>query len=166
MAQNVIINGVTYNSVPSVIIPKTGGGNATFYDVDDATAAAENVLTGKTAYLAGGKKNGSMVNNGTLNGSISTKAGTYSIPSGYTSGGSVGISSTEQAKIIAGNIRSGVSILGVAGATAVVDTSDATATAATIYNGVTAYVGGAKITGTLSAAVISQDSTSKVLSIS
>jgi len=32
MAQNVIINGVTYSDVPEVQIPKSGGGNATFYD--------------------------------------------------------------------------------------------------------------------------------------
>lgn len=166
MAQNVVINGVTYQSVPSVSIPKTGGGTATFWDTTGATAAAGDVLTGKSAFGASGSVNGSMANNGTLSGSISTKAGTYSIPSGYTSGGSVGISSTEQNKIVSGNIRSGVTILGVAGSTAVVDTSDADATAATIYNGSTAYVNGTKIIGTMTAAVISQDSTTKVLSIS
>lgn len=49
------------------------------------------------------------------NQSISTKAGTVSISEGYTVGGTVGISSTEQAKIIASNIKSGVTILGVTG---------------------------------------------------
>ena len=107
-----------------------------------------------------------MPNNGSLSGSISTKTETYTIPLGYTSGGSVGISSTEQAKIVTGNIKSGVMILGIAGKSSVVDTSDATATAATILNGVTAYVNGSKITGSLNTPVISQDSTTKVLSIS
>ena len=166
MAQNVIINGVTYQSVPSVSIPKTGGGTATFWDTTGATAAAGDILTSKSAFGASGSVNGSMANNGTLSGSISTKAGTYSIPAGYTSGGSVGITSTEQNKIVSGNIKAGVTILGVTGATAVVDTSDADATAATIYNGVTAYVKGTKITGTMHSPVISQDSTTKVLSIS
>ena len=166
MAQNVIINGVTYQNVPSVNIPKNGGGTATFWDTTAADAASGDILTGKSAFGSGGAVNGSMANNGALSGTISTKAGTYSIPAGYTSGGTVGISSTEQNKIISGNIKSGVTILGVAGSTAVVDTSDADATASTIYNGVTADVNGTKITGQMTAAVISQDSTTKVLSIS
>ena len=167
MGQSVVINNVTYSSVPSVTIPKSGGGgNAVFYDTTDATAAASNVLTGTTAYGSAGKMNGGMANNGSLNGTISTKAGTYTIPSGYTSGGSVAIDSTEQAKIISGNIRSGVTLLGVAGATAVVDTSDATASESTIYSGATAYVNGSKITGQMQSPVISQDTTTKVLSIS
>ena len=32
MAQNVIINGVTYQNVPEVDIPQSGGGTAKFYD--------------------------------------------------------------------------------------------------------------------------------------
>ena len=57
-----------------------------------------------------------MVNNGAIAGTISTKAGQYTIPIGYHDGsGKVSISSTEQAKIIAGNIKSGIEILGVTG---------------------------------------------------
>lgn len=167
MGQSVVINSVVYANVPSVTIPLSGGnGNAVFYDTSDASATSGEVLTGTAAYGASGKIIGGMANNGTLTGTISTKAGTYSIPAGYTSGGSVEISSTEQAKIITGNIRSGVTILGVAGSTAVVNTSDATATEATIYNGATAYVNGTKLTGTMHSPVISQDATTKVLSIS
>jgi hypothetical protein len=166
MGQSVIINGVTYTAVPSVTIPKSGGGTAVFYDTTGADAAAGDILTGKSAFSSAGSVNGSMANNGTLSGSISTKAGTYTIPSGYTSGGSVGIASAEQSKLVSGNIRSGVTILGVAGSTAVVDTSDATATASTIYKDATAWVNGSKITGQLQAPVISQDATTKVLSIS
>ena len=115
MAQNVIINGVTYSNVPSVQIPKQGGGTAEFYDTTGADAAAGDVLTGKTFYNGTGSVGGSMANNGSTSGTISTKAGTVTIPAGYTSGGTVSISSTEQAKIIAGNIKSGVTILGQAG---------------------------------------------------
>ena len=50
MAQNVIINGVTYSSVPEVDIPKSGGGTAKFYDTAGADITAADVLTGKTAY--------------------------------------------------------------------------------------------------------------------
>ena len=57
-----------------------------------------------------------MPNRGSVTGSIATKAGTYSIQNGYHDGsGTVGIDSTEQAKIIAENIKDGVQILGVTG---------------------------------------------------
>lgn len=134
MAQNVIINGVTYQAVPEVDIPKSGGGTAKFYDTASADAAAGDILATKKAYGASGEVTGSMANNGSTSGTISTKAGTVTIPAGYTSGGTVSISSTEQAKIIASNIKSGVTLLGVA--------------------------------GSLALPTISQDSSTKVLSIS
>lgn len=118
MAQNVVINGVTYSNVPEVDIPKSGGGTAKFFDTADATAEASEILTGNTAYGPSGAISGSMANNGSTSGTISTKAGTVTIPAGYTTGGTVSISSTEQAKIIASNIKSGVSILGVSGSLA------------------------------------------------
>lgn len=134
MAQNVVINSVTYQNVPEVDIPKSGGGTAKFYDTAGANFAAGDLLTGKTAFGSGGEVSGSMANNGATGGSISTKAGTVTIPAGYTTGGTVSISSTEQAKVIASNIKSGVTLLGVA--------------------------------GSLALPSISQDSTTKILSIS
>lgn len=130
----VVINGVTYSAVPSVQIPKSGSGTATFYDTSEADITSSDVLTGKTGFGSTGEVQGGMANNGSTGGTISTKAGSVTIPSGYTSGGTVSISSTEQAKIIAGNIKSGVTILGQA--------------------------------GSLSLPTISQDGTTKVLSIS
>lgn len=115
MAQNVVINGVTYSDVPEVDIPKSGGGTAKFYDTTSADAAGGDILTGKTAFGSTGPVSGSMANNGSTSGTISTKAGTVTIPAGYTSGGTVQISSTEQAKVVASNIKSGVTLLGVAG---------------------------------------------------
>lgn len=59
MAKNVIINGASYNAVPYVNIPLSGGGgNATFYETSDATAAAANILAGYSAYGASGKIDG------------------------------------------------------------------------------------------------------------
>lgn len=85
-------------------------------DTTDANAAASEILYGKTAYVNKNKITGSMTNNGAVSGTISTKAGTYSVPQGYHDGlGTVGISSTEQAKIIASNIKAGIEILGVTG---------------------------------------------------
>lgn len=60
MAKNVIINGNSYNAVPYVQIPlSAGGGNAVFYETSDATAQANNILQGYTAYGASGKLTGS-----------------------------------------------------------------------------------------------------------
>ena len=168
MAQNVVINGVTYNDVPEVKIPKSGGGTASFYDTSGASASAGDILTGKTAFGSGGSISGSMANNGSTSGTISTKAGTVSIPAGYTSGGTVSISTTEQAKIISGNIKSGASILGVSGSSMVIDTTlnSGAAAAGNILSGYSAFVNGAKIDGSATVPTVAQDSSTHVLTIS
>lgn len=56
MAQNISLLGASYSDVPSVELPKTGGGTASFTDVTDTTATAADVLTGKYFYLANGTK--------------------------------------------------------------------------------------------------------------
>lgn len=129
-----LINNVTYQNVPGVDIPKSGGGTAKFYYTGDDDGASADLLSGKKLHGASGEVTGGMPNNGSTSGTISTKAGTVSIPSGFTSGGTVAISSAEQAKIVSSNIKSGVTILGVA--------------------------------GDLTLPTISQDSTTKILSIS
>lgn len=88
------------------------------FDVDstDATAAASEILKGKTAYARGGKVTGTMLNNGAVTGVISAKSDSYIVPIGYHDGsGTVKIDETEQQKLIPGNIRSGVVVLGVEG---------------------------------------------------
>ena len=132
MAQNVIINGVTYSNVPEVDIPKSGGGTAKFYDTAGANLGAADLLTGKTGFGASGSVSGSMANNGSTSGTIGTKAGTVTIPAGYTTGGTVSL--TNVSDCLAQNILNGKSILGVS--------------------------------GTLSMPSISQDGTTKILSIS
>ena len=131
MAQNVIINGVTYSNVPKVNIPKSGGGTAEFIDTSDATIDNGNkMLNGVTAY--GGTTN--------YTGSIQSKsAQTYTpttsdqtINSGQYLSGAQTIKG--DVNLVAGNIASGVTIFGVS--------------------------------GSLSSATITQDSTTKVLSIS
>lgn len=135
MAQNVIINGVTYQNVPEVDIPKSGGGTAKFYDTAGASAvSASDVLSGVTVYGANGAITGSMPNNGDTSGTIGTKSGTVTVPAGYTSGGTVSILASAVTDLTAANLLSGKTVLGV--------------------------------TGTLALPSISQDSTTKVLSIS
>lgn len=134
MAQNVIINSVQYSNVPEVDIPKVGGGTAKFFDTASANAGASDILTGKTAFGASGSVSGSMPNNGSTSGTISTKAGTVTVPAGYTTGGTVSIASAAVSDLTAANLLTGKTVLGVS--------------------------------GTLSLPSISQDATTKVLSIS
>lgn len=130
MAQNVIINGVTYQSVPSVNIPKSGGGNAVFVDTSDADATGAHLLNGKTAYVNGVKVTGSIVSKAAQTYTPTTSDQTISA-SQYLSGAQT---IKGDANLAAANIASGVTIFGVQ--------------------------------GTLSAPIISQNPTTKILSIS
>lgn len=131
MAQNVIINGVTYSNVPSVSIPKSGGGTASFTDTSDATlASGSSMLSGVTAYADGTK----------YTGSISSKDAASYTPT------------TSDQTIAAGQYLAGAQTI----------KGDANLTAANIADGVTIF----GVAGSLTSAVISQDSTTKILSIS
>ena len=88
------------------------------FDVDsgDATVQVAEILKGKTAYARGAKLTGTMPNNGAVALAISTVDGAVTIPQGYHDGsGKVGILDTEKAKLIASNIKQGITILGVTG---------------------------------------------------
>lgn len=85
-------------------------------DTSEDTAAVSEILATKTAHARGAKLTGTMTNNGGVTGTITAVNGQYTIPQGYHDGsGKVGIASAEQAKIVAGNIKSGAQILGVTG---------------------------------------------------
>lgn len=79
MAQNIVLQGATYSAVPSVNLPKQGGGTASFVDVTDTTAAAADVASGKYFYTSAGVRTAGTNSGGGGGGlSIGTKDATLS----------------------------------------------------------------------------------------
>lgn len=131
MAQNVIINGVTYPNVPQVQIPKSGGGTAAFHDTSDATLNdGAKMLSGNTAYANGVK----------YTGSISSKSAQTYTPT------------TSDQTISAGQYLSGAQTI----------KGDANLSSVNIKSGISIF----GVEGSLTSATITQDGTTKVLSIS
>lgn len=118
MAKNVVINGVTYQSVPSVQIPLSGAsGNAEFFDTSDATLDnGGKMLSGNTAYANGVK----------YTGSIATKTGTDITASGDTVTVPAGYYASQQTKAVASGSATGPAT--VSGSSASVSTGTNTLT--------------------------------------
>ena len=166
MAENtLVINGVTYPNVKEINIPKSGGGTAAFYDIDDTTAAAGDVLAGKYFFTSNGTKTQGSIASKTSS-DLTASVLTVTAQAGYYASAATKTCSDEN--LVSGNIKAGATIFGVSGSTNVVDTTIASdaASASTVISGKKAYVNGSLVTGEASVPTISQDSTTKVLSIS
>ena len=94
MAQNITLMGASYSAVPSVNLPKTGGGTASFTDVTDTTATASDVASGKYFYTASGVRTQGTSSGGggasnIVEGTFTTgsSAGAHSISLPYTGSG-------------------------------------------------------------------------------
>lgn len=108
-----VLKGSTFHDKSGA--PKTGTCEFDSDTSGDTVAAAE-MLVNKTAHARGVKITGTMPDNGAVSGTIATKDGQYTVPQGFHDGsGKVGIASAEKAKLIPGNIKSGVEVLGVTG---------------------------------------------------
>lgn len=106
-------SGVTFH-LPSGVIAT--GTSTLDSDTSSDTALIAEVLSGKTFHARGSALTGTMPNRGAVSGVISTLNGVYTIANGYHDGsGTVTIDSTERSKLIASNIREGITILGVTG---------------------------------------------------
>lgn len=106
-------SGVTAHDATGAVITGTSTKDS---DTSDDDALVGEILAGKKAHARGTQLVGTMPNRGAINEDITTKSQVVTVPQGYHDGsGHVQIDSTEQAKIIAENIKDGVNILGVLG---------------------------------------------------
>lgn len=77
MAQNITLLGASYSAVPSVLLPKTGGGTASFTDVTDTTATAADVAQGVYFYTAAGVRTVGTSQGGGIDGDNLAYGGAY-----------------------------------------------------------------------------------------
>jgi hypothetical protein len=128
VSEDKVLNGYTFHDKTGAV--KTG--SSTFdADSSEATATADEILSGKTAAVKGALVTGAMPNNGGVAGEITSLDGEYSIPAGYHDGsGKVKIDDTNRSKLTPSNIRAGVTILGIEGTMS--GTEDASAESKTV----------------------------------
>ncbi|WP_313132655.1 hypothetical protein [Anaerocolumna sp.] len=144
-----IPNDATFQQLADAI-----GQIETGVNTDDATATAEKILAGMTAYVKGAKVAGTMINrSGATHMADNLYADTgYVIlkpPIGYYDGVDGSSVRQNEPNLRSENIRGGVSIFGVAGNSNVVDTSDGVLDANLMVQGLRGYSKGSKYAGTM-----------------
>ena len=108
-----LASGVTAHDKAGDLITGTSTFDA---DTSECTAAAAEILAGKTAAVNGQILTGTMPNNGAIAETIAEVNDVVSVPIGFHDGsGTVQIAASEKAKIIPENIKQGVELLGVTG---------------------------------------------------
>ena len=108
-----VASGVTFHDATGAAVTGTSTLDS---DTSDDTALVSEILSGKTAHARGAELTGTMPNNGAISLVITTANQVITVPLGFHDGsGTVQIDATEQGKLIAGNIKQGVTILGVTG---------------------------------------------------
>lgn len=107
-----LIAGVTAHDKSGAAIVGTDTRDS---DTSKDTAAVAEILAGKTAHARGAQLVGTMKNNGSAGVTLTSKDGA-AIPQGYYDGsGKATIDSASATALVAGNLKQGVSILGVTG---------------------------------------------------
>lgn len=110
---NKLLSGYTAHGADGEVIEGTCTYDA---DTQDATASDAEILAGKSAYVRGVKKTGTMKNNGAASLKIKNKNDALQIAQGYHDGSGVAeLDDTEKEKLAPNNIREGVTLLGVLG---------------------------------------------------
>ena len=123
-----VASGLKFHDKTGAVLTGTNTYDA---DTSDADAVAAEILLNKTVYVNGNKLTGTMPNRGAIAETISAVGQVVNPAQGYHDGsGTVQIAVTEKAKIIASNIRQGVTILGVEGTMS--GTEDVTAQSKTV----------------------------------
>lgn len=113
VARSDVKNGIKFH-LPSG--EATTGTNTFDADTSDATATAAEILDTKTAYKNGSKLVGTMPNRGAVTLEIDDVADELTIQNGFHDGsGKAKLAAAEVLKIIPGNIKDGVTLLGVLG---------------------------------------------------
>lgn len=140
---SVVINGVTYANTPEVDIPKSGGGTAKFYDTSEADITNADIRNGKKGFGAEGEITGGMTEKSAATYHPSTTDQTINA-SQYLAGAQT-IKGVVVTNLQPQYIASGITVK-------IGDSTDDDCVTS--------------VQGQLTSAVVSQDGTSKILSIS